>query len=79
MHTVMMAVATLCDLTNSVFIFASAFFRTLLATYTGVLIGATAIPAWFLYRTLLPIHFGNGGIGVRSWIVRIARTPNRSP
>jgi hypothetical protein len=45
------------------FIFASAIFGTLLATYTGVLIGATAIPAWFLHRTLLPIHFGTAGLG----------------
>src|SRR5882757_10845027 len=41
-----------------IFIFGAAIFGTLLATYTGVLIGATAIPAWFLHRTLLPIHFG---------------------
>src|SRR2546421_2022734 len=41
----------------------SAIFGTLLATYTGVLIGATAIPAWFLHRTLLPIHFGTAGLG----------------
>jgi hypothetical protein len=34
-----------------------------LATYTGVLIGATAIPAWFLHRLLLPIHFGTAGLG----------------
>jgi formate-dependent nitrite reductase membrane component NrfD len=27
--------------------FGSAIFGTLLATYTGVLIGATAVPAWF--------------------------------
>jgi formate-dependent nitrite reductase membrane component NrfD len=46
-----------------VFIFGSAMFGTLLATYTGVLIGATAIPAWFLHRTLLPIHFGTAGLG----------------
>lgn len=46
-----------------VFVFASAIFGTLLATYTGVLIGATAIPAWFLHRTLLPIHFGTAGLG----------------
>src|SRR3981081_567866 len=32
-----------------IFIFGSANFGTLLATYTGVLIGATAIPAWFLH------------------------------
>jgi hypothetical protein len=44
-------------------IFGAAIFGTLLATYTGVLIGATAIPAWFLHRTLLPIHFGTAGLG----------------
>ena len=46
-----------------IFIFAAAIFGTLLATYTGVLIGATAIPAWFLHRTFLPIHFGTAGLG----------------
>jgi hypothetical protein len=46
-----------------IFIFGSAIFGTLLATYTGVLIGATAIPAWFLHHTLLPIHFGTAGLG----------------
>jgi hypothetical protein len=45
------------------FTFGSAIFGLLLATYTGVLIGATAIPAWFLHRTLLPIHFGVAGLG----------------
>lgn len=45
------------------FILGSAMFGMLLATYTGVLIGATAIPAWFLHRTLLPIHFGTTGLG----------------
>ena len=34
-----------------------------LATYTGVLIGATVIPAWHLHRVLLPIHFGTAGLG----------------
>lgn len=46
-----------------IFILGSAIFGTLLATYTGVLLGATAIPAWFLHRTLLPIHFGTAGLG----------------
>jgi hypothetical protein len=46
-----------------VLIFGSAIFGVLLATYTGVLIGATAIPAWFLHRLLLPIHFGTAGLG----------------
>jgi len=46
-----------------ILIFGSAIFGTLLATYTGVLIGVTAIPAWFLHRVLLPIHFGTAGLG----------------
>src|SRR5262249_33739392 len=41
----------------------SAFLGMLLATYTGVLLGATAIPAWFLHRVFLPIHFGTAGLG----------------
>ena len=41
----------------------SAFWGMWLATYTGVLLGATAIPAWFLHRLLLPIHFGTAGLG----------------
>jgi hypothetical protein len=44
-------------------ILGSAFWGMFLATYTGVLLGATAIPAWFLHRTLLPIHFGVAGLG----------------
>jgi formate-dependent nitrite reductase membrane component NrfD len=35
----------------------------LLATYTGVLLGATAVPAWFTHRSLLPVHFGTAGMG----------------
>jgi len=54
-----------------VFIFASAIFGTLLATYTGVLIGATAIPAWFLHRTLLPIHFGTAGLGSAAAVLEL--------
>jgi formate-dependent nitrite reductase membrane component NrfD len=41
----------------------SAFWGVLLATYTGVLLGATAIPAWSLHRVLLLIHFGTAGLG----------------
>ena len=46
-----------------IFVFGSAIFGVLFATYTGVLIGATAIPAWFLHHKLLPIHFGTAGLG----------------
>src|SRR6202008_5208810 len=54
-----------------ILIFGSAMFGMLLATYTGVLIGATAIPAWFLHRTLLPIHFGTAGLGSAAAILEL--------
>jgi formate-dependent nitrite reductase membrane component NrfD len=47
----------------AILISGSAIFGMLLATYTGVLIGATAIPAWFLHHKLLPVHFGTAGLG----------------
>src|SRR5437773_3721404 len=52
-------------------IFGSAIFGTLLATYTGVLIGATAVPAWFLHRTFLPIHFGTAGLGSAAGVLEL--------
>jgi formate-dependent nitrite reductase membrane component NrfD len=54
-----------------IFIFGAAVFGTLLATYTGVLIGATAIPAWFLHRVLLPIHFGTAGLGSAAAVLEL--------
>lgn len=42
-----------------------------LATYTGVLLGATVIPAWFLHRVLLPIHFGTAGLGCAAAILEL--------
>jgi polysulfide reductase-like protein len=53
------------------FICASAILGVLLATYTGVLIGATAIPAWFLHRTLLPAHFGIAGLGSAAGLLEL--------
>jgi hypothetical protein len=41
----------------------SALFGIFLATYTGALIAATAIPAWNTHRALLPFHFGLSGLG----------------
>lgn len=35
-----------------------------LATYTGVLLGATAIPVWAAHARVLPIHFGASSLGV---------------
>src|SRR3954462_12221025 len=62
-HLLGPSVDQLVRIVAAVMIAGSAFFGMLLATYTGVLIGATAIPAWFLHRTLLPIHFGTAGLG----------------
>lgn len=56
---------------SGLLIFGSAIFGTLLATYTGVLIGATAIPAWFLHRLLLPIHFGTAGLGSAAAVLEL--------
>ena len=61
----------LLSFATGIFIFGAAIFGTLLATYTGVLIGATAIPAWFLHRTLLPIHFGTAGLGSAAAVLEL--------
>jgi len=45
------------------FAMASALFGSGLATYTGVLIGATAVPAWNSHYRMLPLHFGIAGLG----------------
>jgi hypothetical protein len=55
----------------------AAVFGLALATYTGVLIGATAIPAWFLHRALLPIHFGTAGLGCAAAILELSGFPIR--
>ena len=65
------ALGQLVRLAAAAFIFASTIFGTLLATYTGVLIGATAIPAWFLHRTLLPMHFGTAGLGSAAGLLEL--------
>ncbi|HTF44924.1 MAG TPA: NrfD/PsrC family molybdoenzyme membrane anchor subunit, partial [Terriglobales bacterium] len=43
----------------------------LLASYTGVLIGATAIPVWSQNRELLPPHFLTSGLGSSSGILEL--------
>ena len=44
----------------------------LLAAYTGVLIGATAVPVWSQNRRFLPAHFLNSGLGGSSAILELA-------
>src|SRR5215510_12368355 len=62
-HLVAGAVDQIHGVVAGILIFGSAVFGVLLATYTGVLIGATAIPAWFLHHRLLRIQFGTAGLG----------------
>ncbi len=53
------------------FVIGTAFWGMFLATYTGVLISVTAIPAWFLHRVLLPIHFGTAGLGSAAGLLEL--------
>jgi formate-dependent nitrite reductase membrane component NrfD len=43
----------------------------LLASYTGVLLGATAVPVWHENRRLLPAHFLTSGLGGSSSILEL--------
>ena len=43
--------------------FASVLSGAVLSTYTGVLIGATAVPVWHRNVGMLPVHFGASGMG----------------
>ena len=65
------ALGQLLRVAAGIFISGAAILGALLATYTGVLIGATAIPAWFLHRTLLPIHFGTAGLGSAAAVLEL--------
>ena len=62
-HAFAGAIDQILHVAAGILVFGSAVFGVLLATYTGVLIGATSIPAWFLHHKLLPIHFGTAGLG----------------
>jgi hypothetical protein len=51
---------------------ASALTGLILSTYTGVLIGATAIPLWNEHVSTLPIHFAASGIASAASILELA-------
>lgn len=42
-----------------------------MATYTGVLVGATAIPVWSRHVVLLPAHFGASALGSAAAILEL--------
>jgi hypothetical protein len=48
-----------------------------MATYTGVLLGATAIPFWARHARLLPVHFGASALG--SAVSLLELRGNRAP
>lgn len=50
----------------------AAMFGAILATYTGVLIGATAIPVWARNVDILPVHFGASGLGAAVAVLELA-------
>lgn len=51
--------------------FGGAITGLLLASYTGVLLGATAIPVWHQHRRLLPAHFLTSGLGGSAAILEL--------
>jgi hypothetical protein len=51
--------------------FVSAITGAVLSTYTGVLIGATAIPVWNENAKLLPIHFATSGMSAAASILEL--------
>jgi hypothetical protein len=71
LHVFTGALDQLLPMAAGLLIFGSAIFGMLLATYTGVLIGATTIPAWYLHCVLLPIHFGTAGLGSAAGLLEL--------
>ena len=65
------AVGTLFSALAILLVIGAAFWGMFLATYTGVLISCTAIPAWFLHRILLPIHFGTAALGSAAGLLEL--------
>ncbi|MFN2383740.1 MAG: NrfD/PsrC family molybdoenzyme membrane anchor subunit [Gemmatimonadota bacterium] len=59
-------------------LWAAAVSGALLATYTGVLIGATATPAWHTHHRSLPLHFGVAGLGSAAAALILLHGPERS-
>ena len=51
--------------------FVAALSGLVMATYTGVLIGATSIPAWSAHARTLPIHFGASALASASALLTL--------
>lgn len=59
------------------FALAAAASGALLASYTGVLLGATAVPAWNRHRVLLPFHFVAAALGSAAGALELIGFANR--
>jgi hypothetical protein len=62
---------TVVEVLAILFVIGAAFWGMWLATYTGVLISCTTIPAWFLHRVHLPIHFGTAALGSAAGLLEL--------
>ena len=61
----------LSDLLAFALVAGTALSGVILATYTGVLLGATAVPVWSAHHRLLPFHFGIVGLGSAAAILEL--------
>lgn len=66
-----------CVLTNAAQI-ASALTGLILSTYTGVLIGATAIPAWNEHISTLPVHFAASGVASAAAVLELGGSKSQA-
>jgi hypothetical protein len=53
----------------------SAVLGALVATYTGVLLSATVVPAWNSHAGLLPLHFGAAALGSAAALLELLVDP----
>ncbi|HEV2720591.1 MAG TPA: NrfD/PsrC family molybdoenzyme membrane anchor subunit [Thermoanaerobaculia bacterium] len=63
--------ASTAALVSNVAAVVSAVSGLVMATYTGVLLGATAIPVWKKHATVLPIHFGASALATAASLLEL--------
>jgi hypothetical protein len=63
--------ATVLDAIAAVLVAGTALSGVVLATYTGVLLGATAVPVWSAHHKLLPFHFGIVGLASAASVLEL--------
>jgi hypothetical protein len=51
--------------------FVAALSGVVMATYTGVLLGATAVPVWAAHARTLPVHFGASGLASATAVLEL--------